>query len=196
MDRGFPGTPIDRVYIEGFLERHAHEIRGRALEVEGSYYTDRFDGSRVTERHVLDIDPTNERADIVGDLADPATLPARAFDTFVLTQTLQFIGPVERALENAYAALAPGGVILATVPAIARIHYRHRDYWRFTPEGLRQLLELKLPGADIHTEGYGNAVAAIAFVLGLAAEELRREELYDLDPALPVVTWAVIRRPA
>lgn len=195
IDRGRPGTPVDRVYIEAFLERNAQDIRGRVLEVDGSYYTDRFGGDRVSSRHVLDIDPTNAQATIVGDLADPSTLPQHAFDTFILTQTLQFIGAVERALENSYAALAPGGVLLATVPAISRIHYRHDDLWRFTPGGLRRVLESLLPGAEISTEGSGNSLAVMAFVLGLAAEEVRRDELDDIDPNLPLITCARVVRP-
>src|SRR5947207_406343 len=36
------GTPVDRYYIERFLERHRADIRGRVLEVRDSRYTDRF----------------------------------------------------------------------------------------------------------------------------------------------------------
>jgi hypothetical protein len=33
--------------------------------------------------------------------------------------------------------------------------------------------------------GYGNAFASSAFLLGLAAQELRRDHLRELDPAFP-----------
>src|SRR6185312_2075371 len=42
------GGPVDRYYIEGFLARHADDIRGRVLEVGDASYTHRFGGSRVT----------------------------------------------------------------------------------------------------------------------------------------------------
>jgi SAM-dependent methyltransferase len=196
IDRGRPGTAVDRVYIRAFLQRNAQDIRGHVLEVEGSNYTNTFGAGRVTARHVLDVDPDNELATIVGDLADPATLPLEAFDTFILTQTLQYIPAIERALQNSYAALAPGGVLLATVPSIARVHDKHDDLWRFTPLGLQRLLESALPEAEISTEGFGNSLAAVAFVLGLAAEEVRREELDDIDPRLPIVACARVLRPA
>lgn len=55
-DWGFSrGLPVDRPYIEAFLERHAADIRGRVLEVGDDSYTRRFGGERVTQRDVLDI---------------------------------------------------------------------------------------------------------------------------------------------
>src|SRR5829696_5733833 len=55
------GTPIDRVYIEEFLARHADDVRGACLEVMNARYTDRFGGARVTRSDVLDINPANTR---------------------------------------------------------------------------------------------------------------------------------------
>src|SRR5690606_28448862 len=52
------GTPVDRYYIENFLEEHRQDIRGRVLEVKDSDYTDRY-GTAVERREVLDIDPAN-----------------------------------------------------------------------------------------------------------------------------------------
>src|SRR5437870_3400829 len=48
------GTPVDRYYIEQFLDRHREDIRGRMLEVRDSRYTSRF-GSGVTAADVLDV---------------------------------------------------------------------------------------------------------------------------------------------
>jgi len=41
------GAPVDRRYIEGFLTRHAADVRGRVLEVKDAAYTRRFGGARV-----------------------------------------------------------------------------------------------------------------------------------------------------
>ena len=51
------GGPVDRYYIEGFLDRHAADIHGRVLEIGDASYTHRFGGSRVTQADVLHIDP-------------------------------------------------------------------------------------------------------------------------------------------
>ncbi|MFN2629610.1 MAG: polysaccharide deacetylase family protein [Gaiellaceae bacterium] len=82
------GTPIDRYYLERFLAGHAGDVRGSVLEVRDSRYTHRFGGESVEASEVLDIDPRNVEATLVADLAEPGSLPARAFDCFVLVQTL------------------------------------------------------------------------------------------------------------
>jgi SAM-dependent methyltransferase len=115
------GLPVDRVYIEAFLARHAGDVKGAVLEVQDSRLIDRFGGGAVRRREVLDIDATNPSATILGDLCDPATLPGEAFDCFILTETLQFADDLDGAVRNAYAALRPGGVLLVTVPALSRI---------------------------------------------------------------------------
>src|SRR4029453_3097458 len=58
------GTPIDRYYIERFLEREQLAIRGRVLEVLNADYTRRF-GREVAQSDVLDIDPQNPAATMV-----------------------------------------------------------------------------------------------------------------------------------
>jgi hypothetical protein len=50
------GAPVDRRYIEGFLTRHAGDVRGRVLEVKDAAYTRRFGGERVEVSDVLDVD--------------------------------------------------------------------------------------------------------------------------------------------
>src|SRR5260221_7292059 len=44
------GTPIDRVYIDRFLARHADDVRGACLEVMNADYIDRFGGARVSRK--------------------------------------------------------------------------------------------------------------------------------------------------
>ncbi|HEX2045481.1 MAG TPA: methyltransferase domain-containing protein [Gaiellaceae bacterium] len=192
------GLPVDRFYIEGFLARHSGDVRGRVLEVKDAAYTRRFGGDAVTASEVLDIDPANVEATLVADLCEPDSLPAGAFDCFLLTQTLQLLPDVERGLGNAWRGLSPGGVLLLTVPTVARVdrHLSEIDFWRFTPRGLREALDRSCPGAEAVVEGFGNLVAAIAFLAGLAARELRAEELAHADPYFPVLAAARVRKPA
>lgn len=185
------GTPVDRVYIEGFLARHAADVRGEVLEVRDSGYTERF-GTAVTGSHVLDIDPANSSATVVADLSEAGTLSQGRFDCFILTQTLQYVRDPAAALQNAWQALAPGGVLLLTVPTIARVDWPlgADDLWRWTPAGLRRLIADAVPGAEADVEGHGNLLAATAFLMGLAAEELTREEIGVFDPLYVVVSAA------
>ena len=51
--------------------------------------------------------------------------------------------------------------------------------WRITDAGARCLFAESFPDAEI--SAYGNALAAIALLHGLAVDELRREELDVVD---------------
>jgi len=185
------GTPIDRYFIERFLERHRTDIAGRVLEVRDSRYTLRF-GTNVQSIEVLDVESSNPKATIVADLSKADTIEAESFDCFVLTQTLQYIGDLAAALGHARRILRPGGVLLATVPGITRVDTRHadRDLWRFTPRALELLFERTWPRDEVDVVAQGNVVAAAGFLYGLAAEELDPTQLDFLDANYPVVVCA------
>lgn len=182
------GTPVDRYYIESFLDEHRDDIHGAVLEVKDSGYTDRF-GSHITCREVLDIDPTNPRATIVADLAMATTIASEQFDCFVLTQTLQYIYDLPAAITHAHRILRPGGVLLATLPAITRTEpeLMHTDYWRFSVPSCRSLFGA-LFGADrVTARSHGNVLACITYLTGMAYEELSRRELDVHDAQIPLV---------
>jgi SAM-dependent methyltransferase len=182
------GQPIDRYYIENFLARHAEDIRGRVLEIRENSYTRRYGGERVHVSDVLDVAEDNRRATIHADLTRADHVPSDAFDCIILTQTLHFIYDVRSATQTLYRILKPGGVLLATFPGISKTGCRecgkHGEYycWMFTQLSARRLLEETFPAADLRIEAHGNVLAAISFLHGLAAEELRQEELDHHDP--------------
>jgi SAM-dependent methyltransferase len=183
------GTPIDRYYIESFLAAHAADIRGHALEVRDRRYTERF-GHGISQSDVLDLDESNPDATIVADLTDAANVASGTFDCFILTQTLQFIYPVEGAVREAYRLLRPDGVLLATVPAVSRID-RHAgvdgDFWRFTTASCRRLFGAIFGDVNVEAQSYGNVLAAIGFLTGLAREDLSDDELDIADDLYPVL---------
>jgi SAM-dependent methyltransferase len=190
------GTPVDRVFIDGFLAEHARDIRGRVLEVGSGVYTRRL-GRDVTKIDVVDISVDAPETTIVADLADPASLPRASFDCVVLPQTLQYVRDVEVALANCWQALRPGGVLLVTAPAVAKLdhHLVDVDRWRFLPGGLAQWVASACPGATTAIGADGNLVASVAFLHGVAAEELRADELARRDESYPVITWARVMKP-
>jgi SAM-dependent methyltransferase len=191
LDRG---TPVDRHYIEGFLAAHAADIRGRVLEIGGPDYTRRFGGERVTRSDVLHAVAGNPLATLVGDLATGQGVPAGAFDCIILTQTLPFIYDLRGAVQGAFRALAPGGVLLVTVPGISQISRhdmdRWGDYWRFTDASLRRLLAEAFGEQGVSVEPHGNVLTACALLQGLAAEELTGEELDCADADYQVIIAA------
>jgi hypothetical protein len=190
------GQPVDRFYIEAFLSRMAHCVHGDVLEIRDNGYTTRF-GQRGHRSHVLDLDPTNKRADIIGDLCDPTTIAAGLFDCVILTQTLQYMPSPGAALANLFGGLRSGGTLLITVPCAARLdqHAPEADYWRWTPTGLRALIETYCPAAESDVDGAGNLIAMLSAMLGLAVEDVAVDDLSDSDPTFPLVACAAVRKP-
>lgn len=189
------GTPVDRYYIDAFIAAHAADIRGHVLEVADRRYTGPY-GSAADTVDVLDVDPRNDHATIIADLDDPGALPPASFDCVVLTQVLQYTASPEIAVATLWQSLAPGGVLLLTVPAIAKVDHslETSDSWRILPVGARRLVERVCHGAEADVVGRGNLLAAMAFLLGVACEELRAAELDVDDPLYPLVTCVRVRK--
>jgi len=192
------GTPIDRYYIEYFLQKNASSIKGRVLEIGDSCYSKRFGGEKVESFNVLHAVAGKRSATLVGDLTKPATLPENSFDCFICTQTLNFIFDVGKAVEGANHVLKPGGVLLCTVAGISQISRydmeRWGDYWRFTTASVRKLFEPLFPGG-IEIESFGNVLAAVAFLQGVTVEDLPDKSLLDKqDPDYQLVISVVARK--
>lgn len=194
------GQSIDRYYIDTFLRKHSGDIRAHVLEIAESRYTRQFGGNRVTHSDVLHAVPGNLEATLVGDLVTGQGIPREAFDCMILTQTFPFIYDVRAAIATVFAALKPGGVLLATVSGISQISRydmeRWGDYWRFTTLSARLLLEEVFPAENVFVEAHGNVYSAIAFLHGLAAEELSQEKLDHRDQDYEVVITLRAVKPA
>jgi hypothetical protein len=169
------GTPVDRVYIGAFLERHRSDIRSSILEVAEDRYASALRVDTPCPVDVLDIDPSNDRATVVGDLSRPNSLPFDRYECAIITQTLQYVEHPDIAISNLRRCLSPHGVLLVTMPAITRVDPgagRPADRWRVTAEGLRTLLAKAFGAANVQCENVGRVDTAAAFLYGLAAEEI------------------------
>ena len=139
----------------------------------------------MTRSDILHADASNPRATLIADLADGSELPDDRFDCFICTQTLTYIYDVQRAVKTIHRILAPGGVLLATVPGISQMSPYDRDrwgeYWRFTAQSLGRLLGEDFGAGNVEVEAYGNVLASTAFLQGLCAGDLSRDELDHRD---------------
>jgi glycosyltransferase involved in cell wall biosynthesis/peptidoglycan/xylan/chitin deacetylase (PgdA/CDA1 family)/SAM-dependent methyltransferase len=193
------GQPIDRYYIENFLEKHSTDVRGRVLEVGESTYTRRFGGERVTKADILHVTEGEPQATIIADLAAADHVPSNAFDCIIVTQTLQLIYDVHAAVRTLYRILKPGGVLLATFPGISQTYDHEWSatwYWNFTTTSARRLFEDTFSHANTQVESFGNVLAAVSFLHGLALEELTSAELDHRDPGYDVTLAVRAVKPA
>ena len=85
--------------------------------------------------------------------------------------------------------LNPGGVLLTTVPSIIRSDrvLGNQDYWRFTTTTCRRLFGETFGDQYVDVGSFGNVLAAVAFLMGMAREELSRGELDTHDDRFPVL---------
>ncbi len=186
------GRPIDRYYIDRFVEHNAEAISGEVLEVGDLDYTNRFGGPGITGRSILhspiDAGPGETYAT---DLADGTGLPSSHFDCVVLPQTLLFIYDVRAAVATLHRILAPGGVLLVTVPGITQIVPEDRDrwgqFWSFTTDSLHRLFDDEFGPENVTIDSHGTVKTAVAFLHGLAVEDLRAKDFATDDPSYPLL---------
>lgn len=185
------GLPVDRYYVEAFLDRQRGDIFGHVLESGDATYTHLFGGERVTRADVLDPDPGNTRATIIGDLETGTGIPSDTFDCIIMTQVLPVIYDVKAAVANCFRALKPGGVLLVTVPSVARTTLEDKDYWgdywRFTSQSARRMFAEVFPAGGVRVEAKGNMLTGVAFLYGLATPDLTPQELDYNDPCYEFV---------
>jgi SAM-dependent methyltransferase len=189
LDRG---NPIDRYYGEHFLDAYASDVRGRVLEVNDDRYAQRYGAGRVTKLDIVHPDEGNPQATIVADLADAPQIADDSFDCIICTQTLMYLYDIAAGTRTLNRVLAPGGVVLVTVPGVSRITQPEDeiwgDWWRFTTRSIRRLFEEAFGGPEqVTVATYGNVLTAAAQLYGLAAEELTSQELDHRDPNFEVL---------
>ena len=191
------GTPVDRYYIDNFLNKNRQYIKGITLEIADNSYSKKY-GSDVLSYEILHYNNENPDATIIGDLSKPETLPQNRIDCFICTQTLQFIYNFKDAIKGASRLLKPGGIILATVPGISQVSKydmeRWGDYWRFTGLSAAKAFAEVFGKEMVEVTCYGNVLSTVAFLEGISAEELTREELDFKDENYPLLITILARK--
>jgi SAM-dependent methyltransferase len=175
------GTPVDRHYINAFLERHRGDVRGRVLDIGDDEQAQRLTSPAVTQIDVLHYEPGFPGATITGDLETGEGIPHDAFDCVLLIETLTVLWDVRRAVQAAYDALKPGGVLLVTANGLSPKELKWPDYWRLTEASMRRLLGERFGDEHVTVEAFGNVLSATAYLYGAAAEELTARQLAHRD---------------
>lgn len=181
------GTPLDRYYIEGFLDTQRPFIKGACLEIRDNTYTKAFGGDKVTSSDILDIEADNKDATLIADLRNMPSVSSDRFDSIILTQVLLLIDDVQAAISEVYRVLKPGGSAIVTIPAVSRIDVGgtlEGDFWRFTEASARFLFK---NFKEVEITSYGNCRSSIYFLAGAALEEVPKRVLEPCDRQFPVI---------
>jgi SAM-dependent methyltransferase len=118
------------------------------------------------------------------------------FDVVICEQVIEHVVDPFLAVRNLRALTRPGGHLVLSTPFLIRVHelpaYGMRDYWRFTPSGMRRLLESG--GWEVGEIGaWGNRRCVAG---NLDRWPARRPWLaLGNEPDLPVQVWGFARNP-
>ena len=118
------------------------------------------------------------------------------YDVVICEQVLEHVIDPCAAAANLRRLCAPGGHVIVSTPFLIKIHelpmYAMHDYWRFTPRGLRTLLENAGLQVD-SVESWGNRQSVVGNLSRWAS--YRRWHSLANNPETPLQVWALARRP-
>lgn len=107
--------------------------------------------------YTLDLDASMQ-PDFVGNAENLIDIPNEVFSAVVCTEVLEHTRSPNCVAREIHRILKPSGFLVLTVPFWVPIHQKddRRDYWRFTPEGVKvilsqfslELLEISGPEAE------------------------------------------------
>jgi SAM-dependent methyltransferase len=169
----FRGNPIDRYYLDRFIDEIRSEVKGVTLEIGGSRSNRELYRFKNTTSY-LAMDLSGPDLDIAGDAHDPNVVEKESMDTILLFNVLEHCERPWVVADNIYQWLKPQGQVFCMVPTAQRVHRVPQDYWRILPDALNSIFS-RFPRRKLYV--YGNPLTTIAANYGIAAEELTREEL-------------------
>jgi SAM-dependent methyltransferase len=184
------GMPIHRFFLEQFLQECSSDIRGHGLEFQQDEYATRFGGVAIAKLDILHLDASNPRATIVADLTKANAIPSHCFDCIICTYTLHLIYELDKAVLQLHRILKPHGALLVAVPHVSMCDPTMHELWRFTPEGLQQVLARAFGSEHVLVQAYGNSLTAAGEIRGLVAREFIPAELSWHDPRFAVEVCA------
>ena len=191
------GLPVDRYYIEKFLDENSRYIRGTVLEVDGREYTLKY-GSNIERSISMHVCETSGENSIIANLETGEGIIDGLVDCFVSTQTLPFIFDVRNAAENTVRFLKKGGVALITVSGITQISRYDMDrwghYWSFTTASLKRLFEECKDVESVEITSYGNVKSSASGLYGLAVEDMDEADLIYQDDDYQQIIAAVVKK--
>jgi len=117
---------------------------------------------------------------ILGD-AEALGIADASFEVILCTDVLEHLPEPQKAIDEMFRVLTPGGLLLLT-RFLFPIHDAPHDYFRFTKYGLRQLVRhFEILELHEETDALGT-IAVLLQRLGMQTETLRRTTLSGIWP--------------
>lgn len=174
-----------RVVLNRAVDRHLESLAPRtraAVEVSGDAHAGRPWKAYTSLNY--------PEFDLCARLEDRGT-----FDVVICEQVIEHVVDPHAAAANLRGLCRPGGSVVVSTPFLIRVHelWGMHDYWRFTPRGLRLLLERA--GLEVDLVGsWGNRRCIQGNLDRWPA--YRRWHPLGNEAEVPVQVWAFARNPA
>jgi SAM-dependent methyltransferase len=174
---------LTRVTLDRFIAAHASPLRTLDIGAQNGPYAAHF-----PRRVALDIQ-RGIGVQVIGD-AQALGIRDASFDVVLCTEVLEHLPDPQRAIDEMYRVLVPGGQLLLTTRFLFPIHDAPHDYFRFTKYGLRHLLgRFEITELQEETDAVGT-LAVLLQRLGMQAETLHRTPFRAVW-----LVWAQMVRP-
>ncbi|WP_050814133.1 class I SAM-dependent methyltransferase [Clostridium sp. BNL1100] len=121
------------------------------------------------------------------------------FDYVICDQVLEHVeGSPQKAVDECYRVLKPGGTLVLTTCFINPIHM-DSDFWRFTPDGLKILC--KQFSGIVTSGGWGNSYVGFLERMGLRFVSIPKSTRHPMHKfatinhkKIPTVTWIIAKK--
>ena len=178
------GDQWQRQTLNRAVDRHLETLgpsRQTAAEISGTAHAE-----RPWKRYTSLMYP---EFDLCAPLVDRGT-----YDVVICEQVIEHVPDPVAAVKNLHDLCQPGGQVVVSTPFLIKVHelWGMQDYWRFTPRGLRTLLERG--GLEVGAVGSWGNRRCVTGNFDRWPAYRRWHPLHD-EPDLPVQVWAFARRP-
>lgn len=192
---GWPGPsrdyaiPGERKWIDRFLVASASSLTpGRCLEFGDLTYSQTHFASQCLHQHYTRYTgksalPAGMTPSFEVDIDYGAgPIPINSFDTIIATMVFEHVKNPSASASTLMQVLKPGGTLLWTAPTSWPHHVApgFGDYWRYTEEGARLLLQ----GAGfqiMESECHGDSSTLALYAMGMGEDEMIADETYSGD---------------
>jgi len=128
---------ITRPRLEAFLRHYASADLTLDIGSGNSPYSNIF-----PNRKTVEVSPRpGHEPDYVADAHDLSVIQNESFDVVLCTEVLEHLHTPQKAIDEMYRVLKPGGKLILTTRFIFPLHETPVDYFRYTKYGLCHLLK-------------------------------------------------------
>lgn len=142
IKQSFRGQSVYRVLSQQCLKKYCPELSSKVIDLAGGGKNSYFTCLKLHNAQYRNTDIKQKQGvDIVLDITRPLPLPDEIFDSALLFNSLYiFEKPVE-VLREINRILKKNGILLIITPFVFNLAPEPTDYWRFTNQGLRNILQ-------------------------------------------------------